>query len=81
MASRLPRSLIATHGMIAGGRGTGIARLLQRRAFSASLPLAAVGENGGQPGKPEVSKHVRFSYSVYGPLAEPKDVSRTDQLL
>lgn len=66
MASRLPRSFTATHGMIAGGRGTGIARLLQRRTFSASPPPAAVGENGGQPGKPEVSKHVRFSYSVYG---------------
>lgn len=52
--------------MIASGRCTGIAGLLQRRAFSASPPPVAVGVNGGQPGKPEVSKHVRFSCSVYG---------------
>lgn len=66
MASRLPRCLTATHGMFASGiRSTGTVELLQRRMFSASPPPLAVGVRGGQPGKPEVSKHVCFSYSVY----------------
>lgn len=67
MASRLPRCLTAAHGMLASGiRSTGTVGLLQRRTFSSPpAPPPAVGVRSGQPGKPEVSKHVCFLYSVY----------------